>query len=67
MVTLLKLDFIEEKECGGNVSNGNCKENIEPFSFSDIPYCINIIRTLQGVQSLSISFLFFPVLINVNI
>ena len=28
----LKLNFIEENECGGNVSNGNCKDNIEPFS-----------------------------------
>ena len=46
---------------------GNPKEKIEPFSFSDTPYCVNIIRTLQRVQSLSMSFLSFPILINVNI
>ena len=66
-MTLLKVNFIEEKECGGNVSNGNREETKEPCSFSDTPYSINIIRTLQRVQSLSMSFLSFPILINVNI
>ena len=35
--------------------------------FSDTPYCVNIIKTLQRIQSLSLSILSFPVLININI
>ena len=44
-VTLLKLNFIEENECGGNVLMGTVQRKYRAFFFSDTPYCVNIIRT----------------------
>ena len=53
----------------GEVFNRNCKENIEPNSFSDTPFYVKYYINIAKSLVLSIYFLFFPVLtyINVNI
>ena len=42
-VTLLNLNFIQENECIVEKDyNGNSKENIEPNSFSEIPFYVKL-------------------------
>ena len=45
----------------------NRKEYKKAVLFSDTSHCANIIKTLQRIQSLSLSILSFPILIKVNI
>ena len=37
---LFYINFIWENKCGGENINGNHKENIEQFSFSDTPFYV---------------------------
>ena len=53
--------------CCGEVFNGNCKENIEPNSFSNTPFYVKYYINIAKSLVLSISFLFFPILTYINV